>query len=109
MSTLTTVGTQGRARVRARSTGATTEFDDPRAVARATRASVARKSSGRKRGIDPTTSERDYTAAEVEFMGAMSEYIRTSGRKFPTWSEILGVLRSLGYSKDDPAVAALAG
>jgi len=53
----------------------------------------------RRRQIDPTTCERDYTADEVEFMGALSEYKRTSGRMFPTCSEILEVIRKLGYQK----------
>jgi hypothetical protein len=53
----------------------------------------------RRRKIDPTTCERDYGDAEVEFMGAMDNYKRRSGRQFPTWSEVLEVLHSLGYRK----------
>lgn len=53
----------------------------------------------RRRQIDPTTCERDYGEAEVEFMGAMDNYKRRSGRQFPTWSEVLEVLHSLGYRK----------
>jgi hypothetical protein len=29
----------------------------------------------------------------------MNEYKQKSGRMFPTWSEVLEVLRSLGYEK----------
>jgi hypothetical protein len=36
---------------------------------------------------------------EVEFMNALEQYKRTSGRMFPTCSEILEVLRKLGYEK----------
>jgi hypothetical protein len=36
---------------------------------------------------------------EREFQLAMEEYKRRSGRLFPTWSEILEVLRALGYAK----------
>ena len=36
---------------------------------------------------------------EREFLNAMEQYKRRSGRLFPTWSEILEVLRSLGYEK----------
>ena len=36
---------------------------------------------------------------EREFRSAMEQYKRRSGRLFPTWSEILEVLRSLGYAK----------
>jgi len=53
----------------------------------------------RRRQIDPTTCERDYSSAEVEFMHAMDQYKRASGRMFPTCSEVLEVLRSLGYEK----------
>jgi len=47
--------------------------------------------------IDPTTCERDYAADEIEFMQAIERYKRTSGRMFPTCSEVLEVVRSLGY------------
>ena len=53
----------------------------------------------RRRQIDPTTCEREYTAEEVEFMNALNEYKRNSGRMFPTCSEILEVLKGLGYEK----------
>lgn len=49
--------------------------------------------------VDPTTCESDYAAAELEFMLAMEKYKKRSGRMFPTWSEFLEVLRSLGYEK----------
>lgn len=73
-------------------------INDPTAVAQATRATEARGRSGR-RLVDPTTCERDYSAAEWEFMQAMQEYKRRSGRMFPTWSEVLEVLQGLGYEK----------
>ncbi|MBS0211197.1 MAG: hypothetical protein JSS27_19810 [Planctomycetes bacterium] len=53
----------------------------------------------RRRQIDPTTCERDYTTEEVEFMNAMEVYKRASGRMFPTCSEVLEVIRGLGYMK----------
>ena len=59
--------------------------------------STAESSSSRR--MNPATSERNYTADEVEFMNALAEFKRASGRTFPTCSEILGVLRSLGYEK----------
>lgn len=58
-----------------------------------------RQKPERRQKIDPTTCERDYTDDEVEFMRAMDEYKRKSGRMFPTWSEVLEVVRSLGYQK----------
>lgn len=51
----------------------------------------------RRRQIDPTTCERDYKDAEIEFMQAMDDYKRQSGRMFPTCSEILEVLMKIGY------------
>jgi len=37
--------------------------------------------------------------AEREFMEAIQAYKQSSGRMFPTWSEILEVIKSLGYEK----------
>jgi hypothetical protein len=56
-----------------------------------------RRSSERRRQIDPTTCERDYTDEEIAFMKAMDQYKRDNRRPFPTWSEVLEVLRALGY------------
>jgi len=70
-----------------------------RASERATCANRARWRGGRRQFVDPTTCERDYTKAELEFMQAMHEYKQRSGRPFPTWSEVLEVLNSLGYQK----------
>ena len=53
----------------------------------------------RRRQIDPTTCERDYSDEEVEFMSALDDYKRRSGRMFPTCSEVLEVIRALGYEK----------
>lgn len=57
------------------------------------------KRTQRRRQIDPTTCERDYSADEIEFMKALDDYKRASGRMFPTCSEILEVFKSLGYVK----------
>jgi hypothetical protein len=62
-----------------------------------------REKVNRRRQIDPTTCERDYSDEEVEFMHALDRYKRASGRMFPTCSEVLEVLRSLGYAKLNPA------
>jgi hypothetical protein len=53
----------------------------------------------RRRQIDPTTCERDYSDEEIAFMKAMDQYKRDNRRPFPTWSEVLEVLRALGYRK----------
>ena len=69
------------------------------AEAAASAPAVEARKVKRRRQIDPTTCEREYSAAEVEFMQAMDEYKRASGRMFPTCSEILEVLCNMGYRK----------
>lgn len=65
---------------------------------------VSGRRSARRRLIDPTTCERDYSADEVEFMRALDHYKRSTGRMFPTCSEMLEVIRSLGYVRCPEAV-----
>ena len=60
-------------------------------------ATPERRKVQRRRQIDPTTCERDYSGDEIEFMHALDAYKRSSGRMFPTCSEILEVIRGLGY------------
>jgi hypothetical protein len=59
----------------------------------------------RRRQVDPTTCEKDYSDEEIIFMKAMDQYKRANRRPFPTWSEVLEVLRSLGYRKTEAATA----
>src|SRR3954451_13192299 len=66
---------------------------------RALNAAEKRRTSERRRLIDPTTCERDYSDDEMDFMKAMDRYKRDNRRPFPTWSEVLEVLASLGYRK----------
>lgn len=81
-------------RVRAdRRTAQQPEFSAPE------RRESSRRKVERRRMIDPTTCERDYSELEVEFMRAMDDYKRRSGRMFPTWSEVLEVIHDLGYRK----------
>ncbi len=60
---------------------------------------LERRKVQRRRQIDPTTCEREYSDEEVEFMQAIDQYKRDNGRMFPTCSEILEVLRKIGYIK----------
>ena len=60
-----------------------------------------RRKKQRRRHIDPTTCERDYNDQEIEFMRAMDDYKRAAGRMFPTCSEVLEVVRALGYVQLD--------
>ena len=63
------------------------------------RRAATRDSRGTGRFVDPTTCEKDHTENEMEFISAMQRYQQTSGRKFPTWSEVLEVVTTLGYQK----------
>jgi hypothetical protein len=58
--------------------------------------------SQRQLNSDPADQQAQCSAAELEFMAAMEAYKQRSGRLFPTWSEVLEVLRSLGYRRPDP-------
>ena len=81
------------------STMSTTSIPTHRSARRSPAARAAVR-HGRRRLIDPTTCERDYAADEMEFMQALDHYKRTSGRMFPTCSEILELVKSLGYHRD---------
>jgi hypothetical protein len=59
----------------------------------------------RRRQVDPTTCEKDYSDEEIIFMKAMDQYKRANRRPFPTWSEVLEVLRSLGYRRVEAPTA----
>jgi hypothetical protein len=63
------------------------------------RSGLDRRQGERRRQVDPTTCERDYTDDEIAFMKAMDQYKRNNRRPFPTWSEVLEVLHALGYRK----------
>jgi hypothetical protein len=72
----------------------------PRTIRRSNPAACAAVRHGRRRMIDPTTCEREYQPEELAFMQALDHYKRTSGRMFPTCSEILEVVKSLGYRRE---------
>src|SRR5438045_2940487 len=44
----------------------------------------------------------DVRLEELEFLNAMAEYCRKNNRTLPTWGEVFGVLRHLGYAKQAP-------
>jgi len=88
-----------------RTLGSCAEWVNRPASEQASRAAQAMLTNRRRKHVDPTTSERDYSPAELEFMFAMNQYKHQSGRLFPTWSEVLEVVRELGYEKSQPALA----
>jgi hypothetical protein len=42
----------------------------------------------------------DFDADELEFLKAMDRYKRDYRRPFPTWREVLAVVKSLGYERN---------
>src|SRR5690242_18522382 len=53
----------------------------------------------RRRRIDPTTFEKQYTDDELEFMTAMQRFKVQTGKAFPSHRDVLRVAASLGYRK----------
>ena len=62
----------------------------------------ARVRKDRRKRIDPTTFEKQYTGDELEFMNAMQRYKERTGKAFPTYAEVIKVAVSLGYLKPAP-------
>ena len=50
-------------------------------------------------GLSSANLGSEFTEDEVEFMLAMDRYKRVNHRPFPTWREVLSVVKSLGYDK----------
>jgi hypothetical protein len=63
-----------------------------------------RQKKERRRRVDPTTFEKQYSADELEFMAAMQEFKVRTTKAFPTYAEVLAVAKSLGYSRPSPDV-----
>jgi hypothetical protein len=53
----------------------------------------------RRKRIDPTTFEKQYTPDELEFMNAMQRFKERTGKTFPTAGDVIKVAISLGYLK----------
>ena len=58
-----------------------------------------RQRTERRRRIDPTTFEKQYTEDEMEFMTAMQRFKELSGKTFPSYGEVLRVAVALGYRR----------
>jgi hypothetical protein len=61
--------------------------------------SERRAKKERRRRIDPTTFEKQYTDDEMEFMNAIQRFKEHSGKSFPTYGEVLKVAAALGYRR----------
>ncbi|WP_435019413.1 hypothetical protein TA3x_001282 [Tundrisphaera sp. TA3] len=60
---------------------------------------VSRTRKDRRRRIDPTTFEKQYTDDELEFMNAVQQFKVQSGKPFPSHGDVLRVAASLGYRR----------
>jgi hypothetical protein len=63
------------------------------------RAISARRRTGTAAAPHPATRETPYSDDEWQFILAMREYQERVGSKFPSFSEVFGVVRSLGYAQ----------
>ena len=73
--------------------------------------SAPKKSAARKRAVAkerpkspaakaPTATKPDGMDADVlEFIQAIDDYKRQAGRPFPSWSEVLEIVKGLGYER----------
>ncbi len=51
------------------------------------------------RGSERRINEYPLSPEELEFINAVNAYKQRHGRPFPTWSEVLHIVRALGYEK----------
>lgn len=72
---------------------------EPAAGPRQVNDSERRQKKERRRRIDPTTFEKQYTDDEMEFMNAMQRFKELSGKAFPSYGEVLKVAIMLGYRR----------
>ena len=57
------------------------------------------KSSDQPRSTQATCVGADYSAEESEFLAAIQRYKARTGRRFPSFTEVLAVAVSLGYRR----------
>ncbi len=75
---------------------------EPEAVLVPKKAPERRARKERRRRIDPTTFEKQYTDDEIEFMNAVQYYKTQSGKSFPSHGDVLRIAAGLGYRKSFP-------
>ncbi len=57
-----------------------------------------RRGPGIRRSEDRRSAEEgEMTAEQFEFLQAVNEYKQVNNRPFPTWTEVLDVIKALGY------------
>jgi hypothetical protein len=59
-----------------------------------------RRGPGRRRSDTRRSAEEgEMTDEQFEFVRAIDEYKRVNNRPFPTWTEVLDVIKAIGYRK----------
>jgi len=59
-----------------------------------------RRGPGRRRSDERKSAEEGHLSDEqFEFLMAIDEYKRKNAKHFPTWTEVLEVIKALGYRK----------
>jgi hypothetical protein len=59
-----------------------------------------RRGPGRRRSEDRRSAEEGQLSDEqFEFLMAINEYKKANARPFPTWTEVLEIIKALGYRK----------
>ena len=61
-----------------------------------------KKGAGIRRSEDRRAAEEgELTEEQFEFVMAIQEFKRINNKTFPTWTEVLDVIKKLGYAKVD--------
>ncbi|TFG48193.1 MAG: hypothetical protein E4H40_05105 [Candidatus Brocadiia bacterium] len=59
-----------------------------------------RRGPGKRRSVlRKSAEEGQLTDEQFEFLMAIDEYKKKNGRPFPTWTEVLELIKALGYRK----------
>jgi len=59
-----------------------------------------RRGPGRRRTDERRAAEEgEMTDEQFEFVMAVNEYRRVNKRPFPTWTEVLDIIKAMGYRK----------
>lgn len=100
---------KGEVRTRTRAAKSAAPVTKPTSAARRNKAPVEESERSpqsltreSKLSGQPTRSapmEHDLGPEEMEFIAALDRFKLEHGRPFPTWSEVLTVIRALGYRK----------
>ena len=85
---ISTKGTKTRARGKATPT-----------VHRKPARSAAKQPAEARRPLSYSPTDEDITPDVMEFIEAINLYKREHNRPFPTWSEVLKILKGMGYRR----------